>query len=339
LNKFNELRDKIINSNESYFITGPGGSGKTELIKQLQQEITKRGKKYESLAPTNLAALLIGGITIHRFASKFKKSSVIKSLDIDYIFVDEVSMMAEMFYKFLLMIKRIRPDIKIIISGDFNQLPAVNDRISQYTDYGNSPCLFELSDFNKIQLTICRRSDDTLFKLLQFDNIKNLKSNHFTETSEYDNNFHICHTNETRKHINEIKMKQLYNKKSRHGFMIPKNIHDDRSQDMILNKTMPIIAKVNKEKLEIFNNQRYTITKIDKKKNIILIENEYGTKEINIDDFNKYFIPGYSATCHSVQGLSISEKYTVHEFNKMSIKLKYVALTRAKKLNQIHIKI
>jgi hypothetical protein len=35
---------------------------------------------------------------------------------------------------------------------------------------------------------------------------------------------------------------------------------------MILNKTMPIIAKVNKEKLEIFNNQRYTITKIDKKK-------------------------------------------------------------------------
>jgi hypothetical protein len=134
-------------------------------------------------------------------------------------------------------------------------------------------------------------------------------------------------------------MKQLYNKKSRHGFMIPKNIHDDRSQDVILNKTMPIIAKVNKEKLEIFNNQRYTITKIDKKKNIILIENEYGTKEINIDDFNKYFIPGFASTCHSVQGLSISKKYTVHEFNKMSIKLKYVALTRAKKLNQIHIKI
>ncbi len=32
---------------------------------------------YESVAPTNFAALLIGGITIHRFASKFKNSSVI----------------------------------------------------------------------------------------------------------------------------------------------------------------------------------------------------------------------------------------------------------------------
>jgi hypothetical protein len=41
----------------------------------------------------------------------------------------------------------------------------------------------------------------------------------------------------------------------------------------------------------------------------------------------------------SVPGLSISENYCVHEFNKMSIKMKYVALTRAKKLKQIHIKI
>ena len=89
LNKFNILRDQIIKSNQSCFITGPGGSGKTELIKQLQQEILNMGKKFESVAPTNLAALLIGGITIHRFTSKFKKSSVIKSLDIDYIFVDD----------------------------------------------------------------------------------------------------------------------------------------------------------------------------------------------------------------------------------------------------------
>jgi hypothetical protein len=109
--------------------------------------------------------LLIGGITIHRLASKFKKTSVIKSLYIDYIFVDEVSILAETFYKFLMMIKRIRPDINFIISGDYSQLPAINDKISQYTDYGNSPCIFELSDFNKIKLTLCRRSDDKLFNL------------------------------------------------------------------------------------------------------------------------------------------------------------------------------
>ncbi len=81
------------------------------------------------------------------------------------------------------------------------------------------------------------------------------------------------------------------------------------------------------------------LKKQTRKKTSYSIENEYGIKEINVDDFNKYFIPGFASTCHSVQGLSISEKYTVREFNKMSIKLKYVALTRARNLNQLHIKI
>ena len=70
--------------------------------------------------------------------------------------------MAEAFYKFLMMIKRVKTDIKFIISGDYNQLKPVNDRISQRTDYANAPCLFELADYNKIELTKCRRADDTL---------------------------------------------------------------------------------------------------------------------------------------------------------------------------------
>ena len=209
-------------------------------------------KKIESVAPTNLSALLIGGITIHRFASKLKKYSMIKKLDINYIFVDEVSMMVEMFYKFLMMIKRIRPDIKFIISGDFNQLSPVCDRISQFTDYANSPCLFELADFNKIQLTICRRSNDELFNLLQFDNIQNLKTSDFTETKEYNNNIHICFTNDKRKEINHIMMNKLYHAKNRNGFRIHQLIYDDRSQDMILNINMPIISKVNKESLQLW---------------------------------------------------------------------------------------
>jgi ATP-dependent exoDNAse (exonuclease V) alpha subunit len=87
---------------------------------------------------------------------------------LDYIFVDEVSMMQELFYKFLMMIKKIKPEIKYFVSGDYNQLKPVNDRISQYTDYGNSPCLFELADSKKIQLTKCRRANDKLYNLIQF---------------------------------------------------------------------------------------------------------------------------------------------------------------------------
>ncbi len=66
-NDFKPWVDRLMKSNQSYFITGPGGSGKTTLLKQLQEVLTKQDKKHITLYPTNLAALLVGGMTIHKF--------------------------------------------------------------------------------------------------------------------------------------------------------------------------------------------------------------------------------------------------------------------------------
>ncbi len=96
-------------------------------------------------------------------------------------------MLGEVFCNFLMMIKKIRPNIKFIISGDYSQLFPVNDRISPKTDYSNSPCLFELADYNKLQLTTCGRADATLYNLIKFDNIPNVKPSDFKETKEYKN--------------------------------------------------------------------------------------------------------------------------------------------------------
>ena len=52
----------------------------------------------------------------------------IYKLKYDYIFVDEISMVKECFYKFLLTIKRIKPNIKFIVSGDHQQFKPINDR-------------------------------------------------------------------------------------------------------------------------------------------------------------------------------------------------------------------
>ena len=62
----------------------------------------------------------------HKF-KRCKKLLFIVLEKIDYIFVDEVSMMIEKFYTLFIMIKRSLPNIKFIISGDFGQLPPVND--------------------------------------------------------------------------------------------------------------------------------------------------------------------------------------------------------------------
>ena len=131
-------------------------------------------------------------------------------------------------------------------------------------------------------------------------------------------------------------MQQLYNKYSRHGLRIAALSYDDRSQDVILNKNMPIISKVNNEDLGLINNQRYKIIKIGQFN--ITIEDDIGNKkEININEFQKFFLVGYGCTAHSSQGMSISEPYTIHEFGKMDQRLKYVSLSRSRSLEYIHI--
>ncbi len=195
-------------------------------------------------------------------------------------------MLGEVFYKFLMTVKKIRPDIKFISSGDYNQLKPVNDRISIHTDYSNSPCLFELADYNKLQLTKWRRADDTLYNLIKFNNIPIVKPSDFTETNEYKNNVHICYSNKKRIEINYIKMKKLYNQNYRKGLKVDALDYDDRSQAVVLNKEMPIISKVNNEDIVIFNNQRFKIEKIGTF--TITIEDDFKKLyKINITDFQK----------------------------------------------------
>ncbi len=149
-------------------------------------------KSYVSLAPTNLSALIIDGITIRKFCCVCKSYDILHAMKFKYIFVDEVSMLQEKFYKFLLMIKKFKPETKFIISGDYNQLPTICDRISEHYNYSRNPALFELCNFNKIHLTKCRRAKDKLFNLIKSDNVPNLTPSNFNTTSNVtDYNIHL----------------------------------------------------------------------------------------------------------------------------------------------------
>jgi len=262
LNKFNEMSDNIIKSDKSCLLNGPGGVGKSTLIKHIQQRLKEQGKKYVSLAPTNLAALVIDGMTIHKFSTKLRKQAYIDNLGLDYIFVDEISMVREIFYKFLLMIKKMKSNIKFIVSGDFNQLLPIADRVTTDTDYSNSPALYELCDSNKVDLTICRRADKEFFDKIAYSNIPNLKPTDFKITKEYNTKIHLSFTNYKRKEVNEIMMKQVWNKRGRKGLLLEALAYDKMSQKVWLNATTPVISKTNYSELGIVNNERYTITKI-----------------------------------------------------------------------------
>ena len=334
-NNFEPLINKILDSNKSWLINGPPGAGKTTLINKIKEYLNNNGKVYKCLAPTNLAALLIDGTTVHKFACKLKKLTKFMKTDLHYIFVDEVSMLHSNFYKILMIIKQLK-NCKIIVSGDFNQLDVIGD-LHKY-DYKNSSILKELCDHNNINLQTCRRSNDKLFNLIQFDNINNLTPDDFKSDLKIDNDINICWTNNTRKKINSKYMDAAYKKAKTSNYITLKKLeYDDNSQDVTLVNKTPLIAKVNNGNLKLINNERYIIKKVDKNTKEIIIKNDRNEIKIKSDEFQKLFRIGYAFTTHSAQGMSIDKPYTIHEFNRMDQKLKYVSLSRATKYENINI--
>ena len=331
-NNFKPLVDQVINLNKSLFITGPAGTGKSQLIRDIKTDLETQGKNYICLAPTNLAALNIKGTTIHKFVSKLRKMDSLYTLELDYIFVDEISMVKEIFYKFFLMLKRIKPNLKFIIAGDFNQLKPVNDRIGSRFDYSNSQALLELCDFNKLQLSICRRSDDVLFNMCKFENIMNIDKSVFE--SVYTER-HLSFTNKRRIEVNDNCMNIRAKKYHKKITFLAANKHDPDSQDVKLMPLVPVICKANDKEMELINNEQFTISKIDD--NFIYMKNLERSIKIPISKFQKLFYVAYCITTHKSQGSSFNFPYTIHEWDRFDKHLRYVALTRSTDIKYINI--
>lgn len=93
--------DLVANTNTCLFITGKAGTGKTTFVRRIQEEIDKN---FLVLAPTGIAAIAVGGQTIHSFFGfpmdvigphtklevSYESKMILKR--IDTIIVDEASM-------------------------------------------------------------------------------------------------------------------------------------------------------------------------------------------------------------------------------------------------------
>jgi len=136
---FQEALDLLENSSEHIFLTGRAGTGKSTLLNIFRK--TTR-KKVVVLAPTGVAALNVGGQTIHSFFGfaprmlnpediKVKKSKKIFRV-LDIIVIDEISMVrADLLdnidYSLRLHRNNNEPfgGVQMIFIGDLFQLPPV----------------------------------------------------------------------------------------------------------------------------------------------------------------------------------------------------------------------
>jgi ATP-dependent DNA helicase PIF1 len=143
--------DKYVQGH-NIFITGPGGAGKSALIKMIYKHAYSRFKDIHVTALTGCAAVLLnckaktlhswagiglGNGTIEQLVNKIKKNKFAKSLwrGTDILVVDEVSMLSLKLFNTLNEIgKAVRGNFKpfggiqMIFSGDFFQLPPVGDK-------------------------------------------------------------------------------------------------------------------------------------------------------------------------------------------------------------------
>jgi len=178
---------------DNIFITGPGGSGKSALIREIYRHANSKWKDIYVTALTGCASILLNckAKTLHSWAGiglgkgttesyilKIRKNKFLKAIwkQTDILVIDEVSMFSLKLFDMLNDIgKAIRENsrpfggIQLIFSGDFYQLPPVGDK----DDIDTQRFCFESDNWNivfnknnQIQLKKIFRQTDEIYSTI-----------------------------------------------------------------------------------------------------------------------------------------------------------------------------
>ena len=173
------------------FIQGQAGTGKSTLIHFIKEELERQGQQYAVVAPSGIAAELIGGTTIHSLfkldgkwdcfrIDEVKRYTLYQEIVeyIDTLIIDEASMLrADIFDAIDILCQKAKNNaapfggIRVILVGDLHQLPPVykfdsNDsrEYINKTYKADAPFFFDAfcyahGNFGFIELTEIHRQD------------------------------------------------------------------------------------------------------------------------------------------------------------------------------------
>ena len=191
MSRLSVLTEAIFQDKHNVMIAGIAGSGKSYLLRQLYDESVKRGIVSILTSTTGVSSFNIGCSTIHSFTGiilptqmpkdpeefvsrivtriKFKRYLLKKWQNLKILFIDEVSMLGANYIDVVNEVaKRVRGSsspfggIQVIASGDFLQLPPVNDSFCF-----ESPCWEELRFKNYVLTKAYRFTEQKWNDILQ----------------------------------------------------------------------------------------------------------------------------------------------------------------------------
>ena len=178
-------------SGANLYITGKGGSGKSFLTRHIIDYCHQKGRKALICAPTGIAALNIGGATIHRTfgapasiiepGERCRKKNLLEIIDAaEVIIIDEISMCRVDLFEYVAnTLLHMKNRKQLVLVGDFYQLPPVltpKDTKAFSVFYDNRLYAFESNLWQKLQLqtmelqSSMRQKDKAFVKTL--DNIR-----------------------------------------------------------------------------------------------------------------------------------------------------------------------
>ena len=237
-------QDKLFTRFESslahMFITGKAGTGKSVLLQYIRQHTLKN---YVVLAPTGVAALNVGGQTIHSFfllpptfieVKHLRLNSRITNIlkKLDTIIIDEVSMVrADLMDAIDFLLKKARGNslpfggVQMLLFGDLYQLPPVvndPDLLSYFAINNGGHYFFNSNGWNGTELEIYeltqnfRQTDETFKTILNAirigeadDNIINSLNARASQSVPQDNVIVLATTNATVFNINSQRLSAL----------------------------------------------------------------------------------------------------------------------------------
>ena len=348
-------KDAILKSLKNNFlvITGGPGTGKTTVIYGIYRALKKENpkSKIKLLAPTGRASKRLSELTleeastIHRFLEWNKDSNTFSlnehnKSDTNIIIVDEFSMVNNSLFASLL--RALKPDTKIILVGDKDQLPSVGsgnllfDIISSIDNVvylkelyrqAKESSIVKLAYAVNLDKELETESDDELIikevgDIL--DSLKEIALNHVKDDyKEFQVLVPLYKGSHGINNINKV-LQEVFNKKD-----ILKN--EKIINDVIYREKDKVIQLVNMPDNNVFNGDIGIIEKITDKE--ILVDFDGNKVKYTSSTYNSFAL-AYAISIHKSQGsefktciIPLSTSYSIMLYRK----LYYTAITRAKK--------